>query len=317
MSAAANNLPAVQTQQALIKSNIEKGQEEMFKILPSHVNKERFIKSAMLVAYNNEKIQQCTPVSIVAAVYNAAELGLDFTAAKGHAYMVPFGREAKFMPGFRGLMELCRRSGLVKSIEAHVVHSQDTFELAYGTDKHLTHIPFLMGDPGEVIGAYALAELQNGVKVFEFMPLVELKKVRNSSRAKDSGPWTQWTEEMYKKTVVRRLFKYLPSSPDLDKALEADNDLYTLPDGDGRPAPAPMIGPTDTTPEPTTDPVTPAAPPAATPPPRKRRTKAEIEAERMAAANTGATPPPEQTPPPMAPPPTPPAATPPAAPDIF
>ena len=323
------NVPAVQQRQALIKQSIENKAADMFEILPKHVNKDRFIKSAMLAAYNNQAVQACTPISIVASVYNAAELGLDFTPAKGHAYLVPFGNEAKFMPGYRGMMELCRRTGVVKKIEAHVVHIQDTFELEYGTNSHLTHIPFLKGDPGEVIGAYAVAILENDLPIYEYMTVIELEKVRKIYRTgqKGSGPWTTWTEEMYKKTVIRRLFKYLPSSPDLDKAIEADNDLYTMPSGDGRPAPAPMVAPSADLPGSNTAPEEtwpekrePQAQPEAAPQAaaqaalqeqpkqkRKRRTKAEIEAERMAGANAGpsvgepeAAPPPMQQPAPAA-----------------
>jgi len=294
----------VTVRQNQIKVSIENRQKDMFEVLPAHVNKDRFIKSAMLAAYNNQRVRECTPVSIVTAVYNAAELGLDFTPAKGHAYLVPFKGEAKFMPGYRGLMELCRRSGIVKKIEAHVVNSRDRFELEYGTNSRIIHAPYILGDPGPVIGAYASALLSDGVAIYEFMTLVELEKVRKISRAADSDPWTKHTDEMYKKTVIRRLFKYLPSSPDLDRALDTDNELYDLHTG-GRPVPAPIIPP-ELPEAPVQAPEVPPAAPAQEPPKRQGRPKTTTKqpAEQ----------PQEQTPPPMQAPETAEAGQ---APDIF
>jgi hypothetical protein len=53
------------------------------------------------------------------------------------------------------------------------------------------------------------------------MTMAEINKIRGRSRAKSDGPWVTDFDEMAKKTVVRRLTKYLPSSPKMDRAIEA------------------------------------------------------------------------------------------------
>jgi len=256
--------------QNAIEVIIGENKQDLKNLLPSHVNGERFIKSAMLAAYKNPDILKCDKVSVMAAIYTGAELGLDFTEAKGHAYIVPFGSKATFIPGYRGLIDLARRSGAVNKIEAHVVYDNDEFEVEYGTASKIFHKPVIDGGPqGKVIGAYAVAWMKTGETQCEFMNLEELNKIRNKSKSK-SGPWATDTGEMYRKTVVRRLFKYLPSSPDMEKALEKDNDAFD----NLAPTPAPPIV------EPTPPPLTPATvDPAPTAEPKTTANKTAAKAE--------------------------------------
>ena len=217
-------LPAVSG----IRGAIEAKQKQIWEILPSHINKDRFIKSAMIAAYENPAIRKCEPASIVAAVYNAAELGLDFIKAKGHAYLVPFGDKATFLPGYRGLMELARRSGLVTKIDSHVVYANEHFELEYGLHQILVHKPIFNTDRGERIGVYAVGHIKDGEPIFVFLDKSDIDKVRKVSKMKDGGIWSTWTDEMWIKSAIRKLFKFLPCSPDLERALEADNQAYDM-----------------------------------------------------------------------------------------
>lgn len=209
-------------------------------ILPKHCNIDRFIKSALLVIARNttdpkikddsKRIINCSTDSLIVAITNAAELGLDFTPEKGHAYLVPYAGEVKFMPGYRGFIDLAKRSGKVTKIEAHVVHKNDTFKLQYGTESCLMHEPTIEGEPGEVIGAYAVAHFKDSEPQFEYMTLEQLNGIRK--RAKTDFIWTSDTEEMYRKTTIRRLFKYLPCSVDMEKALNADDAVAGIKDAE-------------------------------------------------------------------------------------
>jgi len=197
---------------------------EISSMLPTHVNYERFAKSALLAVARDPKLQDCSVLSLFTAVVNAAELGLDFTPSRGAAYIVKFGNQAVFMPGFRGLIDLAKRTGDVTKIEAHIVHEGEKFELEYGTNSHLTHVPRYAGESGKMIGAYAVAHFKDGTFQFEYMTKEMIDGIRKRSKAANNGPWVTDYDEMARKTVVRRLFKYLPSSSDLlDKAIEADN----------------------------------------------------------------------------------------------
>lgn len=223
------------TEALTIREQLEEKKPDIRQLLPSHVDVDRFIKSALLAVARNSDLKKCTVASVFTAIVNAAELGLDFTPAKGHAYLVPFNNhgtlEAEFMPGYRGFIYLAKNAGVVTKIEAHLVYEKDQFELFYGTEPKLYHKPCLEESPGKVIGAYAVAFFSNTSPQSDYMRLDELKAIRTRSKAK-KGPWATDEGEMMRKTPVRRLFKYLPSSPDIDKALEADNQAVGLIDFD-------------------------------------------------------------------------------------
>jgi len=209
---------------------LESRKTDIAALLPTHVPVERFIKSALLAVARDNKLKNCTPLSVFTAVVNAAELGLDFTPAKGHAYLIPYGNTATFMPGYRGFIDLALRSGKVNQIWSYLVHENDEFSLVYGTNPTITHIPKVKGDRGKIIGAYAVARFPDGSIQFEYMDLTQLEKIRSVSKANNIGPWVSNTDEMQRKTTVRRLFKYIPSSPDIDKALEYDNAAVGIED---------------------------------------------------------------------------------------
>jgi recombinational DNA repair protein RecT len=67
-----------------------------------------------------------------------------------------------------------------------------------------------------------VAHFKDGGYQFEVMSLEEIESVRKSSKASESGPWMTHFPEMAKKTVLRRLFKWLPVSIELQHAITLD-----------------------------------------------------------------------------------------------
>ncbi len=114
--------------------------------------------------------------------------------------------------GYKGLIDLARRSGQIVSIAAHEVCENDHFELVYGLNEKLNHTP-AMGERGEVIGFYAVAKLKDGGHCFEFMSRYQINEIMANTQSKGAyGPWKDNFVEMGRKTVIRRLSKYLPLS---------------------------------------------------------------------------------------------------------
>ncbi len=219
---------AVVKKSETIKDLLVRKQIDISQLLPTHVNVDRFIKSALLAIARDEKLQKCTPKSLFTAVINAAELGLDFTPILGHAFLIAYGDQATFMPGWRGLVHLVLQAGRVKQINSEVVFENDKFKIFKGTKPNLIHEDFDGEDRGDVKGAYAIAFYGDGTPPqFEFMNVAQLQAVKNCSKSKDSNysPYQTFPDEMRRKAPVRRLFKRLPSSPDdkLVRALEYDS----------------------------------------------------------------------------------------------
>lgn len=215
-----------------LRSMLEAAKSSMAMVVPKHVTPDRLIKLALVAASRTPLLLQCDAKSIVQGVMTAAQLGLDCGGVLGSAYLVPFknakngGRyEAQLIVGYRGLVDLARRSGEIDTIEAHVVYANDKFEVAFGLDPVLRHVPCLTDEAGEPVLVYGIARLKDGGRQVEVMTRSQVERIRSRSRAGQSGPWVSDWSEMARKTVVRRLCKYLPLSPELADALAVDEKV--------------------------------------------------------------------------------------------
>lgn len=216
---------------------LESRKSAMQAVLPKHLTPDRLIKIAGLAVSRSELLQKCTPLSVLQSVMTAAQLGLDVGGSLGSAYLVPFKRnkkddrgqwhshyECQLIIGYRGLIDLARRSGQIANIEARVVYQNDVFDVEYDADGvRMKHKPVLDADPGELRLVYAIATLKDGGRQFELMTRTQVEAIRAKSQAKDNGPWVTDFDEMARKTVVKRLAKYLPISVELADGLTRDN----------------------------------------------------------------------------------------------
>ena len=99
--------------------------------------------------------------------------------------------------------------------------------------QRLQHVPSIgAGDPGKIVGAWAVAVFANGFRQIEVMNRWQIDQVRQSSKAQ-SGPWYTHFGQMAIKTVVKRLCKKLPDSVEMQMALEMEDMAET-----GQPQPA-------------------------------------------------------------------------------
>ena len=206
---------------------LDKKAHEIKQLLPPDRNIDRFIKQTMIAVSRKPDLAQCTKKSLFLATVDCAELDLDFTPAKGWAYLVPYKGEASFMPGYRGFIELATRNGRVSNVESIRVHEKDEFEIIRGTHPEIIHKQSLDANRGNVIGCYALAWFNNSRFQAEWMAIDEIKEIQR--RAKTQYVWKSDEGEMQRKTVVRRLFKYLPTSPEITRAMEHDNNQFLSP----------------------------------------------------------------------------------------
>lgn len=195
---------------------------QLVSLLGAGIPVERFKTVALHALNSNPDLLNCSPLSIVEAIREAAALRLEPTGLLGDAYLVKYGNNARLMPGYRGLMKLARRSGDVVNIDAQVVYAGDAFDVQLGTEPRIEHLPLIEGDRGNFRGAYAWARLATGELVIDWMSYADIEQVRKSSKAATSGPWVGFWSEMARKTVIRRLMKRLPLTTEADRALELE-----------------------------------------------------------------------------------------------
>lgn len=228
MSTALQKKPAEQI--ATVKDLLTRASASFAQVLPKHLTAERMVKIATAAITRQPLLLECTPQSLLQSVMQAAELGLEPGSALGEGYLVPFKnksgtRLAQFIPGYRGLIALARRSGQIEDIEAHVVYQGDRFVYRKGTNAVLEHEPKLEGEPGPLMVVYAMGWLRGSTRPHvEVLRKSDIEKIRKRSRAGSDGPWVTDYDEMARKTAVRRLVKYLPMSVEMAKAFQAEDD---------------------------------------------------------------------------------------------
>lgn len=202
--------------------------------LPRHMTPDRMIRIVSTEIRKTPELANCDIQSFVGAVVQCSQLGLEPGNALGHAYILPFEKkrkqgnqwvtvrtDAQLIIGYRGMIDLARRSNQIISISARTVRQGDSFHFEYGLNENLTHVPGENED-SPITHVYAVARLKDGGVQFEVMTHNQIEKVRASSKAGQNGPWVSHWEEMAKKTVIRRLFKYLPVSIEMQKAVILD-----------------------------------------------------------------------------------------------
>ena len=200
-------------------------------VMPKHMTSERFLQLTISAVNHEPKLLECDFVTLMSCVMRCSALGLEPSAVDGlgRAYILPYRNskankmEATFILGYKGMLELARRSGEIASIEARAVHAGDRFEYEYGFDEKLRHVPASgKGNNENLTHVYMIARFKDGGHYFDVMTKEEIEEVRKSSRAKDSGPWVSNYEAMAKKTVIRRAFPYLPISVEAQSAAATD-----------------------------------------------------------------------------------------------
>ncbi len=198
-------------------------QEQVAMALPDHVAPRRFVRAAVTMLMQSPEIAACEPNSIYQSLIQAATDGLLPNGKE--AAIVKFGDKAVYLAMIAGLRKIAADHGW--SLRTDVIYGNDDFDYELGLEPTIRHKPARLGtERGAAIGAYAVAAHKDGRKLVEVLTADEIAKVRSVSRSKDRGPWADWTDEMWKKTAGRRLFKRLPlgDSDLIDRVIAASDD---------------------------------------------------------------------------------------------
>lgn len=207
---------------------LAKSKHQIALALPRHCSPERMMRVALTAVQRTPALLDCTPESFLGCMIQASQLGWEFDPILGHCFPVPFNNkktgkmECHLIPGYKGLVDLARRSGNISTVEARVVHKKDEYSFQYGLHPDLRHIPTADEDPGPIIAFYAVVHLRDGAAQFEPMWKREVDAIRARSQARNDGPWVTDYAEMGKKTTLRRLCKLLPVSVELQKMVALD-----------------------------------------------------------------------------------------------
>ena len=213
---------------------IDKIKESWDLVLPSVCTPDRFARVALNCIRKNEKLYQAIQTkegraSTAEAFMKCAELGIEPDGRR--AYLIPYKNEVQLIIDYKGIAELAMRSGYVSNIHADKVCENDEFVYNVGTIEK--HIIDFKKERGEAYAYYAIVTFRDGTKKCEVMSKNEVDAIKERSSAWSSWkkyqktcPWNTDYDEMAKKTVFKRLAKWIPQSPEVQKAIEIDDEDY-------------------------------------------------------------------------------------------
>ena len=243
---AKNNLAAkvggqVTEKKRTIFDVIEAGKEQFAAALPQHLNSDRFTRIAITCVRQNPKLAECSVPSLLGSLMTVAQLGLE-PGVLGQCYLIPFKNaklgttECQLQLGYKGMIELLRRTGQLSDIYAYPVYSNDEFTIEYGLERKLTHKPAFSNPQGRgsIVGFYSVAILKDGTRAFEYMTKDEItaheEKYRKGKFKNDI--WVKNYEEMAMKTVTKKMLKWLPISVEMIENLRKDNGTFKMNEGE-------------------------------------------------------------------------------------
>ena len=190
---------------------------------------------AIQILTNNPYLMKCDANSVKDAIVNVALTGITLNPALKYAYLVP--RKVKgdlkciLDISYMGMIKILTDAGAVKNVDAGVIYSNDKYDFRRGSDPYFKHQPAL-SNKGEKVGAYAIAFLRDGGFQFEILGREEIEKIRATSESykneegRKYSPWETWEDEMWKKSVLKRLFKLLPKTNFSDQLIAAISHDY-------------------------------------------------------------------------------------------
>lgn len=240
----AQDAKPVKSAQDVFKAQLERSWPRIAAVAPKAMNKERMFQLALSAYNQTPDLAKCSTASVLGCLMKCTALGMEPSAVDGlgRAYILPFynkktgGTEATFILGYKGMIDLARRSGQLTDISARVVHEGDDFEYEYGLDEKLRHIPSTAPIEGrQLTHVYMVAHFKDGGHYIDVMTRDEIEAVRKRSKAANFGPWKTDYEAMAMKSVIRRAFKFMPVSVEAAGAVNADETVQTVNEGEGDP----------------------------------------------------------------------------------
>ncbi len=201
---------------------------EIRRALPKHLNADRMSRIALTAFRRTPKLANCDPRSVFAAVIQASQLGLE-PDTLGRSYLIPYGQECQFVPGWKGLVDLMNRSGQ-GSVYTGVIFKDQVYRFIDGSKRELIiENETELVDPSDITHAYAIGHIKGGMfPVIELWRMAKVLKHRDRYNKVGAKHYSFSNQEMYaRKVVLLQVLKYMPCSPELATAM-ALNDAAEM-----------------------------------------------------------------------------------------
>ena len=207
------------------KSKVIIAVEQRAALTQQGIAPEVFAEATGAALLANPDIFNCDELSVLRAIRTSCQFGMLPDGREGA--IVPFKNTAQFVPMKEGLQRMFVAATKAK-LSSGVIYENDKYDVVLGTDASISVTPLLVGDRGPVIAAWALAAMPDGERHIRVMTRDDLRKVEDTSRARN-GPWKTWPERMQEKAAVKSLLNGLLYLVPKDRS----GAIKELIDGDG------------------------------------------------------------------------------------
>lgn len=227
------NLPQKQSPQSVLasafKADLETITPYMESLLPYKGGVQKFKQMTHLAVMRNPNLLTCNRKSFLLALLWCAYKDLEPGVEDG-VWLIPFKGNVVPIPAYKGLIKKAVETESVTDVQPYGIYANDDFEYTLGVDPHLLHQPPKLGmDRGKLIGAYVVITKPDGSKRFHVMDRPSIEKIRNAGAAwkakSGEGPWHDWEDAMFLKTIVKQGLKYLPVKPAFRDLLSDDGRI--------------------------------------------------------------------------------------------
>lgn len=198
----ANDLSVILSEQLALPSISE--------ALPKNFNRARFVQNSMALLADNPDLRKYEQAKLIPGLLKGAYLGLDFYNKE--CYLIPYGSELQFQLDYSGMQKLIKKYAIrpVKEVYARIVREGDEFSEEVKNNDDIINFKPKPFNEGKIIGAFAICQYVDGGAKAEVMSFQQLETAKRMSKAQSGTAWKFFPDQMYKKTVIRRLLKGIP-----------------------------------------------------------------------------------------------------------
>lgn len=211
-------------------------QQQLDAVLPKHLTGERMMQIIVNAIDRKPDIKECELSSVIGAIMQSSILGFKPVDSLGQVYFVPYNdrktgkKYLQMQIGYKGYIDLARRSGQIKMLYAHVVREGDHFKYEFGLEEKLEHIP---GDnpDGEITHVYAVAHYKDGGYNFIVLTRSQIEKLRTRNPTQGAVPSQAWKtdyDKMAMAKAIKQLSTFMPLSDEMQSAVASDEGIVNL-----------------------------------------------------------------------------------------
>jgi recombination protein RecT len=209
----------------LLRRGLDRWRPVIENLLPPEQSPEHFIATVANAVRAVPELLRCDQPTLIGAALKAAQLGLEPNDGRNQCWILPYSGKAQFQLGYGGVLELLRRAAPGVRVQGRPVYPNDDFDVDYGADQPVKHKPAVvrgMDRGGDASAWYVLIRWPDGSQDVHVLDRAGVEYHRSFSKQPNGQMWTKSYDAAALKSVVLDMRRWLPQSPSIAAALEAD-----------------------------------------------------------------------------------------------